>query len=142
MSNNNKTLAQFIIQRRQKLNLSQGELAINSGLDLNQIMSIEQGIDLFLPTTVRQKLALALKVDTKAIKNLEKKVNFDLTDKSKMDEIREMILLNSSNPNFEILCPNCGERLVTRIAKLYDLEDNLVLRPKARCPKCPFQLVD
>ena len=39
-------------------------------------------------------------------------------------------------------CPNCGEKLITGIAKLYDLEDNLILRPKARCSKCPFQLTD
>ena len=35
-----------------------------------------------------------------------------------------------------------NEKLITRIAKLYDLEDNLVLHPKARCSKCPFQLND
>jgi predicted RNA-binding Zn-ribbon protein involved in translation (DUF1610 family) len=59
-----------------------------------------------------------------------------------MDSIKEAILLNSQNPNFIINCPLCGEKLITRIAKLYDLEDNLVLRPKARCSKCPFQLTD
>ena len=59
-----------------------------------------------------------------------------------MEEIRELILMNSSNPNYEIFCPNCGAKLITRIAKLYDLEDNLILHPKARCTKCPFQLTD
>ena len=49
-------------------------------------------------------------------------------EKDKMEEIREQILLNSSNPNFEIKCPVCKEKLITRIARLYDLENNLVLR--------------
>lgn len=136
------SLAQFVTQRREKLNLTLDELAMNSGLDKEQIRAIEQGYETFLATTVRQKLAHALKVENKEIKHLEKAVDINIVKKDKMDEIREQILLNSNNPNFEINCPVCGEKLITRIARLYDLEDNLVLRPKARCAKCPFQLVD
>ncbi|MBR2068425.1 MAG: hypothetical protein IJ877_01555 [Candidatus Gastranaerophilales bacterium] len=139
---NKISLAQFVSQRREKLNLTQSQLADNSGLELSQILSIEQGYEIFLPTTIRQKLAKGLKVENKEIKKYEKHADFNFAQKNKMDEIRELILLNSSNPNFEINCPVCGEKLITRIAKLYDLEDNLILRPKARCSKCPFQLVD
>ena len=136
------SLAQFVIERREKLNLSQIQLANSSGLELEEIVSIEQGYELFLPTTIRQKLAKGLKIENKEIKKYEKRTDFSLCKKDKMDEIRELILLNSSNPDFEIKCPLCGEKLITRIARLYDLEDNLVLRPKARCSKCPFQLTD
>lgn len=136
------SLGQFISLKRETLGLSQEELAKNSSLTLEQIQSIEQGLDLFLPSTIRQKLAKGLKIDNKEIKQYEIKTDFTLTKKNNMDSIREMILLNSQNPNFVIECPVCGERLITRIAKLYDLEDNLVLRPKARCSKCPFQLTD
>ena len=80
--------------------------------------------------------------DNKEIKKHERKEDFTPVKKSKMDEIRELILLNSANPDFEIRCPLCNSKLITRIAKLYDLEDNLVLHPKARCSKCPFQLSD
>ncbi|MBR1617538.1 helix-turn-helix domain-containing protein [bacterium] len=137
-----KTLAQFIVERREKLGFSQSDFAHRAGVEIEQIVAIEQGIDLFLPTTIRQKLALALKIDTKEIKKYENKVDLNLAKKDIMEEIRELILLNSNNPNFEINCPNCGAKLITRIAKLYDLEDNLILRPKARCSKCPFQLID
>ena len=139
---NKMSLAQFVIERREKLNLSQIQLANSSGLELEEIVSIEQGYELFLPTTIRQKLAKGLKIENKEIKKYEKRTDFSLCKKDKMDEIRELILLNSSNPDFEIKCPLCGEKLITRIARLYDLEDNLVLRPKARCSKCPFQLTD
>ena len=142
MRNNEISLAQYVITKREALGLSQEDLANKSSLTLDEILSIEQGLDLFLPTTIRQKLAKGLRVDNKEIKKYEAKTNFDFAKKSKMDEIREMILLNSNNPNFEIKCPNCNSKLITRIAKLYDLEDNLVLRPKARCSKCPFQLTD
>ncbi len=144
MSKNNEylSLAAFISSTREKLNLSQEALAHHSGLDLKTIQSIEQGLDLFLASTVRQKLAKGLKVENKEIKKYEVKTEISPVKKSKMDEIREEILLNSHNQNHKITCPMCGSDLITRIAKLYDLEDNLILRPKARCSKCPFQLTD
>ena len=136
------SLAQFVVSKRENLGYTREDLADKSSLDINTIQSIEEGMDLFLATTVRQKLAKALKVENKEIKKYELKTDFGLAKPSKSDEIRELILLNSSNPNFSINCPVCGAKLITRIAKLYDLEDNLILRPKARCSKCPYQLVD
>jgi transcriptional regulator with XRE-family HTH domain len=136
------SLAQFVVSKREEMGLSQEDLSEKSSLTLEQIQSIEQGLDLFLPSTIRQKLAKGLKVDNKEIKLYEIKTDFTLSKNSQMDSIREAILLNSQNPNFVIECPVCGEKLITRIAKLYDLEDNLILRPKARCSKCPFQLTD
>ncbi len=136
------SLGQFVAHKREELELTQEELAFKSSLTLEQIQSIEQGLELFLPSTIRQKLAKGLKIDNKEIKQYEIKVDYTLGKNSTMDSIREAILLNSQNPNFIINCPVCGEKLITRIAKLYDLEDNLILRPKARCSKCPFQLID
>ncbi|MBR5304473.1 MAG: helix-turn-helix domain-containing protein [Candidatus Gastranaerophilales bacterium] len=136
------SLGQFVAQKREQMGLSQEDLAFRSSLTLEQIQAIEQGLELFLASTIRQKLAKGLKIENKEIKQYEMKTDFALTKNSQMDSIREMILLNSQNPNFVINCPLCGEKLITRIAKLYDLEDNLILRPKARCSKCPFQLTD
>lgn len=136
------SLANFVISKREELELTQEELSQKSSLSIEQIQSIEQGMDLFLPTTIRQKLAKGLRVENKEIKIYETKPDFSLASNSTMETIREAILLNSQNPDFVINCPKCGEKLITRIAKLYDLEDNLVLHPKARCSKCPFQLTD
>ena len=136
------SLAQFVVAKRESLGYTIEDLADKSSLDIPTIQSIEQGMDLFLATTVRQKLAKALKIENKELKKYEVKTDFNLVKQSKSDEIREQILLNSTNPNFSINCPVCGAKLITRIAKLYDLEDNLVLRPKARCTKCPYQLTD
>ena len=134
------SLAQFIVSKRESLGYTREDLADKSSLDINTIQSVEEGLDLFLATTVRQKLAKALKIDNKEIKKYEVKTDFNLVKPSKSDEIRELILLNSTNPDFTINCPVCGAKLITRIAKLYDLEDNLILHPKAHCTKCPFQL--
>ena len=91
---NKISLAQFVSQRREKLNLSQDELACLSGLEKEQVISIEQGFETFLPTTIRQKLAKGLKVENKEIKHYEKRADFNLVKKDKMEEIREAILLN------------------------------------------------
>ena len=136
------SLAHFVISKREEMGLSQEELADKSSLTLEEVQNIEQGFEMFLSTTIRQKLGKGLKVDNKEIKKYEIKTDFKMAQNSVMEEIREQIMLNSSNPNFEIACPKCGSKLVTRIAKMYDLEDNLILRPKARCSKCPFQLID
>ena len=57
-----------------------------------------------------------------------------------LEDLKALILENENNKGFVLLCPVCGSKLITRIAKLYDLEDNLMLHPKARCTKCPFQI--
>lgn len=136
------SLAEFVTKEREKLGLTREEFASRCSLSIEEVQSIEEGLELFLASTVRQKLGKGLRKDNKEIKLYEVEADFNLTKKNVMDEIREQILMNSKNPSFEIRCPNCGEKLITRIAKMYDLEDNLILRPKARCTKCPFQLID
>ena len=91
------SLAEYVSKTREKQGLSQEELADKSSLTIEQIQSIEQGLDLFLPSTIRQKLAKGLKVENKEIKQYEASADFNLAKKSSMDSIREMILLNSAN---------------------------------------------
>ena len=133
-----KTLAQFIQQKRDNLGLSTKGLAMVSNLDLTLIEDIEAGKELFLPVTVRQNLAKVLKCQPEEIKQLEKDVDTHfLVDEKITDSLKDLILNGAGG----LKCPKCGATLVTRIAKMYDLEDNLVLHPKAHCPKCVFQIV-
>lgn len=53
-----------------------------------------------------------------------------------LEDLKSRILKRETN----LRCPMCGEPLVTRVARMYDLEDNLVLQPKAHCVKCIFQI--
>ena len=133
-------LAQFVFHTRENLGLSVSGLSKKCNLEESIISNIEAGYELFLPTTVRQKLAKGLKVSLDEIKLYEKNEEYNFVSKEKLEELRADILFNADNKAYVALCPVCGAKLITRIAKLYDLEDNLILHPKARCSKCPFQL--
>ncbi len=130
------TLAQFVSSRREALGITQSALAHRCNLLCKQVEDVESGIELFLSSTVRQKLAKGLKVNLSDIKKLEKNEDFKFAPAIDIEEIKEKILSGEK----DILCPNCNEKLVVRVAKMYDLEDNLMLHPKARCSKCPFQI--
>ncbi len=133
-----KSLAQFVSELREKIGLSQTGLAKKSALPLKTIEEIESGQELFLASTIRQKLANGLKLKPAEIKKYEKHPNLSLMpDTEATVFIKNQILANDVE---DLECPVCGSKLITRIAKMYDLEDNLILVPKARCVKCPFQI--
>ena len=133
-----KSLAQFVSELREKIGLSQTGLAKKSALPLKTIEDIESGQELFLASTIRQKLANALKIKPAELKRYEKHPDLSLMpDTEATVFIKNQILANDVA---DLQCPVCGSKLITRIAKMYDLEDNLVLVPKARCTTCPFQI--
>ncbi len=134
------SLARFVSSEREQTGLSVSGLAKKCNLEENVIINIESGLELFLSTTVRQKLAKGLRVSLDEIKLYEKNEDYNFTSKEIIENLKADILFNADNKSYVALCPVCGSKLITRIAKLYDLEDNLILHPKARCTKCPFQL--
>ncbi len=131
-----KTLAKFIRSKREELGLTTYGLALSAGLTVAEIEEIEEGRELFLPVTVRQSLAKILKCEPKEIKALEKDITDSIISPEIIESLKELILNGAGG----LKCPKCGAPLVTRIAKMYDLEDNLILHPKAHCTKCPFQI--
>ena len=96
----------------------------------------ESGKELFLPVTIRQKLAKGLKCEPHTIKKYEKDFDTNFVSEQIIESLKELILNGAGG----LKCPKCGAPLVTRIAKMYDLEDNLMLHPKAHCTKCVFQI--
>lgn len=131
-----KTLAKFIFEKREQLGLTQKGLSVASNIPINEIEEIEEGKTLFLSVTRRQSLAKVLKCEPDEIKVLEKDVADSVLSDEIIDSLKELILNGAGG----LKCPKCGAPLVTRIAKMYDLEDNLILHPKAHCTKCPFQI--
>lgn len=131
-----KTLAQFVQKRRDDLGLSPKGLAARCNLDVNLIEEIEAGKELFLAIPVRQNLAKGLKCNPDEIKKLEKDFSNDLVSPEIIESLKELILNGAGG----LKCPKCGANLVTKVAQMYDLEDNLVLHPKAHCTKCVFQI--
>ena len=131
-----RTLAQFVQQKREDLGLSAKGLAIKANLDLTLIEDIESGKELFLSVTVRQNLAKGLKCHPEEIRRLEKDFRNDFVSLQIIESLKELILNGAGG----LKCPKCGAPLVTKVEKMYDLEDNLVLHPKAHCTKCVFQI--
>lgn len=131
-----KTLAQFVQQTREDLGLNTKGLAKKCNLDLALLERIEAGEELFLPTTIRQNLAKGLKCSPDEIKELEKEFETNFISDDIINALKDKILAGER----ELICPRCRSILITKIEKMYDLEDNLMLHPKARCAKCVFQI--
>ena len=131
-----ESLAEFIQKRRENAGLSISGLAKKTSIKLDILEDIESGKELFLSVTQRQQLARVLKCSIKELKEHEKEYKFDVVSDDTIDTLKRKILNRETN----LRCPLCGEPLVTRVAKMYDLEDNLVLQPKAHCVKCVFQI--
>ena len=130
------SLAEFIQSKREKVGYSISGLADRASIPIEILEDIESGKELFLPVTTRQKLARALKCSPTEIKKHEREYEFKIVTDETIEDLKNRILKHETN----LRCPMCGEPLITRIAKMYDLEDNLILQPKAHCVKCIFQI--
>jgi transcriptional regulator with XRE-family HTH domain len=130
------SLAEFIHEKREKAGYSIYGFSDKTGIPIEVLEEIESGRELFLPVTTRQKLARVLKCSPSEIKKYERSYEFEIVPEETIDVIKTKILNRETN----LRCPLCGEPLVTRIARMQDLEDNLVLQPKAHCVKCIFQI--
>ncbi len=130
-----KSLAQFITELREKKGLSASGLATKAVIPVKDIEDIESGQVLFLPSTIRQKIARVLKINPAEIKAYEKTISIvKSVSESDIEELKISILNNEP----DLLCPMCHSKLITKIERMYDLENNLVLQPKAHCEKCTF----
>ena len=132
------TLADFVRTKREEAGLSLQGLSRKINASIEELEDIEAGKELFLPVTLRQKLAKGLKCQISELKELEKDFTTESVSIYKIDEIKTKIL----NGETDILCPKCGSPLITKIVQMYDLEDNPVFHPKAHCSKCVFQIKD
>lgn len=134
-----KSLAEYIRETREKAGFSVQGLSKKSGLTIEQIEDIEAGKDLFLPATTRQKLAKGLKVNPSDIKEYERilLVSYDSVTDKYINSVKKAILEGETE---NLRCPICSAKLITRIVRLLDLENNIALHPKAQCSKCSFQI--
>ena len=134
-----KSLSEFICSTREKAGLSIIGLAKKSGLTVEQIEDIEAGKDLFLPATIRQKLAKGLKLNPTDIKKYERILldAFDGVTDRFIEDTKKAILMGMTE---NLRCPICSSKLNTRVVKLIDLEEKIALHPKAQCSKCSFQI--
>lgn len=134
-----ESLSEFIRSKREQAGFSVQGLSKRSGISIEEIEDIEAGKDLFLPATLRQKLAKALKINISDIKEYERIMidPYDRINKDYINAIKSAILGNQTE---NLRCPVCGSKLNTKITRLIDLQNNIALHPKAQCSKCTFQV--
>ena len=134
-----KSLAEYIRETREKAGFSVSGLAKRTGLTVEQIEDIESGKDLFLPATIRQKLAKGLKINPAEIKEYERilLVSYDSVTEKYINSVKKAILEGETE---NLRCPICSAKLITKVVRLLDLENNIALHPKAQCSKCSFQI--
>ncbi len=139
MADYSKSLSEFIRETREKAGFSVLGLSKRSGLSVEQIEDIEAGQDLFLPATIRQKLAKGLKINPADIKEYERimLVSYDSVTPDYINSVKKAILAGETE---NLRCPICSSKLITKIVRLIDLENNIALHPKAQCSKCSFQI--
>lgn len=134
-----KSLAQYINELRENIGLSLQGLSKKAAIPINILEDIESGKDLFLPATLRQKLAKALKVNSSDIREYERIMLdvYDCIDENYILAIKKAIIDGKTE---NLRCPICSSKLNTKIVELIDLENNIALHPKAQCSKCSFQI--
>lgn len=139
MADYSKSLSEFIRETREKAGFSVLGLSKRSGLTVEQIEDIEAGKDLFLPATIRQKLAKGLKINPSDIKEYERimLVSYDSVTPDYINSVKKAVLAGETE---NLRCPICASKLVTKVVRLIDLENNIALHPKAQCSKCSFQI--
>ena len=139
MEEQKKSLSEYVRETREKAGFSVQGLSKKSGLTVEQIEDIEAGKDLFLPATVRQKLAKGLKVNPSDIKEYERilLVSYDAVTDKYIKSVKRAILDGETE---NLRCPICSSKLFTKVVRLLDLENNIALHPKAQCTKCSFQI--
>lgn len=135
-----KTLAARLSFIRNARKIHIAELSLQARIPIKLLEDVEAGIETWLPTTIRQRIARVLKVDPNILEEVEvKKTNEDINKEPPLElleRIQEEILSGVKNIN----CPICGNKLRVWIQEGFDLNANSIKTPKANCTVCVFQL--
>lgn len=141
------TLAQRIQFFRQIRGWTPQQLADKIQVPLTQIEDIESGIDVFLSSILRRKLAQALRMHPQWLKDVEvepesisdalKALQAEPTPDKIMTEERLMAIRD--NPDHTWPCPYCDAPLSLQFFDRLDMDENPVLSLKINCSRCLFR---
>ena len=136
-----KTLASRVSFLRNARRIHIAELSLQAKVPVKLLEDIEAGIETWLPTAVRQRIARVLKVDPKILEEVEVK-NLDIAQVYRnppgelMERICEEILEGAS----DIKCPLCSSEMKVWIQDGFDLNGKPIKTPKGYCKSCIFQI--
>ena len=136
-----KTLASRVSYIRNIRRLHIAELSQQSRVSIELLEDIEAGIETWLPTSIRQRIARVLKVDPNILEEVETKtINEEALYKNPPFELLERLQDEILSGNKDLKCPQCQNSLRTWIQEGFDLNGNLIKSAKAHCTVCIFQL--
>ena len=136
-----KTLASRISFLRNARRIHIAELSLQAKVSVKLLEDIESGIETWLPTSVRQRIARVLKVDPNILEEVEvKKINTESFPKEPPLELTERIQEEILSGVKNIKCPACSSLLKTWIQEGFDLNGSPMKSAKAHCTVCVFQL--
>jgi transcriptional regulator with XRE-family HTH domain len=132
------TLARRVFQLREFRNLTVKDLARWSRFTLKRIEDIEAGMESWLSSTDRQRLAKALNVEPWVLEEVETRYYQD--DAQLRQAQNEQLTLSILAGYRQLNCPDCGADLKCSIQEGFDLEGKPIRLAKAFCLKCPYVL--
>jgi len=135
------TLASRVSFLRNARRIHIEELCTQAMVSFKFIEDVEAGIETWLPTSVRQRLARVLKVDPIILEEVEVKKDFgDPLPKDPPLELVERIKEEILSGNENLTCPKCNKPLKVWIQNGFDLNDFPIQTPKGHCTVCVFQI--
>ena len=136
-----KTLASRVSFLRNARRIHIAELSHEARVPINLLEDIESGIETWLPTSIRQRIARVLKVDPNILQEVEVKneIKEEFLKEPPL-ELLERIQEDILSGVKEINCPICQSSLRVWIQEGLDLTEQPVKTAKAHCTNCVFQL--
>ncbi len=137
------TLARRIVQVREIRNMTVLDLATLANFTVKRVEDLESGLETWLSSTDRQRLAKALSIEPALLKDVEQR-------HSEIAPLPESHMLNAETAERlaqDILdgigglkCPDCGSELKTNVIDGFDMDGFPTQFAKAFCVKCPYVL--
>lgn len=129
------TLAQRLQFVREYRNYTLAQLSEESGIEGQLLDEIEGGIQLFMPTPIRQKLARVLRVSPKVFSETEKTIVLP-----EEEEEYDMLATPLEYRHVPSQCPHCEVDLVRKQFKRYDIQGGVIQAITAHCPQCLYRI--
>ncbi|MDX2084498.1 MAG: helix-turn-helix domain-containing protein [Candidatus Melainabacteria bacterium] len=143
-----ETLAQRIQHLREQRGVTQQRLAHLANVPVQLIEELESGVELFLSTASRLKLARALRVRPGILKEVEVSSQPAIQVDSAYNHEVSSAFGQASTLPFEAMatnpkgfwpCPACGGALQIALRDREDLRHHPIVVLKARCTECLFR---
>lgn len=136
------TLASRVQQLREFRNMTVRDLAGSSRFSIERIEDIEAGLETWLSTTERQRLAKALSIEPARLQQVEYRARrfANEDDTSSSEGVHQQLTESILSGARDLECPDCGSTLKCSIQEGIDIEGMPTYFAKAYCLKCPFIL--